>query len=364
MDLSYHLGKRLNHLLAIIIATLLLFSLAGCSGANNQTDNSQITGNQLEDENERLRTELDKANADLKTAEAKVKELENELETIRDAEATPSSSVSAKIDIKPPELTPSELIIGQWFLQNFHEEGEFSFSQILVLNSNGTGTLSRRYYLPQSELEEILSYPFPPADLDSSVKCSWSLNGDTVHISLENGEVADFSLLSEQQILQIKGGNDKYGREMPSIMEQYVERALYSEDLQAKEAARRHRFLGLWYLDVLTWTFNDDGTGVIDIPKLGDQPATKREFTYTVSDDRTDETYLCLMLDWEDGNTSYFYPEFSTDGSMSLKGFDGSETMKLTRTFDIDNCPISEQIISAGIGVFSGSIFSEMLGSD
>lgn len=355
------------------LAVLFLIALVGCTNSDAQVETDppetdqpefELIIEQLTTENERLQAELDNAIADLRTVEEKIKELENELEALREAQAAPSSSEPAKIDITPPELTPSELMVGQWFLQNFHEEGEFSFTQIFVLNSDGTGTLSRRYYLPKSELEEILSYPSPLVDFDSSVKCTWSLNGDTVHIPLENGEVADFIFSSEQQILQIKGGNDKYGREMPAVMEQYVERALYAEDIQAKEAARRHRFLGLWYLDVLTWTFDDDGTGFIDIPKLGDQPATKREFTYTVSDDRTDETYLCLILDWEDGNTSYFYPEFNTDGSMSLKGFDGTETMKLTRIFDINNCPISEQIISAGIGVFSGSIFSDILGGD
>lgn len=189
------------------------------------------------------------------------------------------------------------------------------------------------------------------------------MNGNILRIPLENGEVGELTYSPEQQLLQVQGSNDRYGREMPSVMEQYVERALYSEDIEAMEAARRHRFLGLWYLDVLTWTFNDNGTGVIDIPKLGDQPATKREFSYTVQDDRNDETYLCLMLHWKDGSTTFFYPKFSADGSMSLKGYDGTEAMKLTRTFDIDNCPISEQIISAGIGVFSGSMFSDILGS-
>ncbi|MDE6259639.1 MAG: DUF4315 family protein [Oscillospiraceae bacterium] len=363
-----HSRKRPAFLLKITLAVLLLITVAGCSNGGDQLETDQPEVNvemeQLTAENEKLRADLDDAISNLKEAEAKVKELENVLEAIQEAQAEPSPSVPVKVDITPPERTPRELLIGQWFYQGFHEEGLFSFTQTLVFNMDGTGTMSRRYYIPKSEVEAVKSSPSALPDLDSSVGCSWSLSGDTVHIVLGNGEAADFTYSAEQQQLQMKGGNDKYGKGMPSVMEQYVERALYAENLQAKEAARMRRFLGLWYLDVLTWTFNEDGTGVIDMPELGDQPATTREFTYSVTDDPTDDTYLCLMLDWEDGDTSYFYPEFDTDGSMSLKGFDSSEVMKLTRTFDIDNCPISEQIISAGMGVFSGSIFSDILGGD
>jgi len=67
------------------------------------------------------------------------------------------------------------------------------------------------------------------------------------------------------------------------------------------------------------------------------------------------------MLDSDKG-TSYFYPEFATDGSVSLKGIDGSEAMKLTRQFDMSNCPISTQIIQTGMDVFTGRIFYDMLG--
>lgn len=55
------------------------------------------------------------------------------------------------------------------------------------------------------------------------------------------------------------------------------------------------------------------------------------------------------------------YPTFETDGSMTLEFIDDSEPIRLTRTFDISNCPISEEIISNGIGVLSGSIFSDLL---
>lgn len=361
-----HWGPNWGLLVKTTLTVLLSLALVGCSNADNPAETAQSDAEddiqQLTTENKQLRIELDEKNSELEMAKAKVKELEDELKTMQGTQTPRSSSVPTTTNITPPEHTPRELLIGEWFYQGFHEEGIFSFTQTLVFNMDGTGAMNRRYYIPKNEIEEIKNSPVPLSDIDTSAAASWALDGDTVHITLDNGETADFTFLPKQQQLQMINGSDKYGKERPKTMEQYVERALYAEDIQAKEAARMRRFLGMWYFDVLTWTFNEDGTGVIDIPKLGDQPATTRKFTYSVSDDSSDPTYLCLTLDWEDGHTSYFYPEFKTDGSVSLKGFDDSEVMKLTRKFDANNCPISTQIIQNGIGVMSGSMFSEILG--
>lgn len=352
----------------ITLTALLLFALAGCSNGDSQAEAEQSKTaeeiQQLTDENERLHTELNETNDELKTAEARVKELEHELEAMREAQATPSPAEPVKTEITPPERTDRELLSGQWFLQDFHEEGQLSFVQTMVFNTNGTGTMSRRFYVPKDEvaqIEEDASWGVSLPDLDSSLGISWSLSGNTVHIELENGEIGDFVFSPEQQLLQLKDGKDTYGKDMPSVMEQYVERALYAENTKAKEAARIRRFLGMWYFDLLTWTFNEDGTCVIDIPALANQPAATLEYTYTVTDDPNDPTYLCLMLDWEDG-TSYFYPEFAKDGSISLKGIYGSEVMKLTRQFDMNNCPISTEIVKTGLDVLSGRMFYDILG--
>ncbi len=360
--------KNCTFLCKIALAALFLMALASCSDGGGQAgiDQAEVEAeiNQLMDENEKLHTELDEANSKLEAAEAKVEELENELEAMQETQDAPSSPEPVKADITPPELTDSELLVGQWFLQDFHEDGQFSWTQTFVFNTNGTGTISRRYYVPKSEIEEIeelKSYGLTVDDLDSSDGISWSLSDNTVHIELDNGETGDFIFSPEQQLLQLKGGNDKYGKEAPSIMEQYVARSLYAEDSKAREAARMRRFLGTWYFDVMVWTFNEDGTCIIDIPELANQPATTLEYTYSVADDSNDPTYLCLMLDSDKG-TSYFYPEFATDGSVSLKGIDGSEAMKLTRQFDMSNCPISTQIIQTGMDVFTGRIFYDMLG--
>ena len=150
-------------------------------------------------------------------------------------------------------------------------------------------------------------------------------------------------------------------RERPNIPEQYVEKSVIIGNIQAHEASLMRKFLGAWYFDVLVWTFNEDGTGLVDIPELGDQPATQKEFSYSLSGDITN---MLMELDWTDDTTAYFWPTLNTDGSITLKNANDTQPIKLTRTFDIDNCPISEQIISAGMGVFSGSIFSDILGGE
>jgi hypothetical protein len=128
--------------------------------------------------------------------------------------------------------------------------------------------------------------------------------------------------------------------------------------MQTEEAALRRKILGNWYFDVLTWTFNEDGTGVIDIPELGEQPATKREFSYSVSGDATN---IFMTMDWSDSDTSYFWLTVNDSSSIILQGASDTDAIKLTRTFDASNCPVTEKIVSNAMAVFSGSIVSEIL---
>jgi len=351
------------------LVVLLLVALAGCSGGNIQTEadppeddpSASVTEiDELKAENEELQAELEKAMEELKEAESKVKGLEADLKDLQEAQAVPSPSPSTpvKVDLTPPELTDSDLLLGEWFDQEFHEDGIWSWTQSLVFNAGGTGTIYRTYYIPKAEIEnadDMLT------DTDMSSQFTWRLDGNTLHVDIDDveSESVDFTYSSEQQKFNV--GDMVYVREEPSGMEEYAARALYAEDVEARKTVKMRKFLGIWYFDLITWTFNEDGTCIIDIPELANQPAATLEYTYSISDDRNDPTYLCLMLDSEKG-TSYFYPEFTTDGSISLKGADGSEVMKLTRQFDMNNCPISTQIIQNGIDAFTGRMFYDMLG--
>ena len=377
--------KNFFALLKTFCAVLCLLVLAGCSGGNEQVEADQAEVEteveQLKNENEELRTELDKAVADLKAAESKFRELENTLEAIQEAQAAdpedeapeteaPETAL-AMTNITPPDLSPKRALLGQWYLQTFHEEGVWSCTQALLFREDGTGTISQTYYIPEDEVENYVldldgngTYKYLLYDADMSDEFSWSLDGEELHVDVKDKLNLNLIYVSAQE-LALTSGEIAYGRGRPTGMEGYVERALYTEDREAKEAARRRRFLGIWYYDVLTWTFNEDGTGVWDIPELGDQPAEKRKFTYSVDDNSGIGDYLCLTIDWEDSSYWTLFPTFNADGSMSLMGIGQSEpVMKWTKTFDIDNCPVTEQIISNGLGVLSGSIFDDFLGGN
>lgn len=351
--------RQWKRILVYILLFTLVLLLPACSGSGETSEIDRLT-----EENTQLRSELDGVQEQLEAAESEIRRLEGELDAASEAAAeieTPAPSIA------PPQMDMETFLLGAWYDQGFHEEGMFSWLQVLILEADGAGTMNRFYYVPKSEaenLQEQVDLGLSIGNFDSTTKCSWSLEGDALRVVLENGEIGNYTVLPEQQQLILKYSNGQeqiYKKEKPAGVETYVRRSLYTEDMEAKEAARREQFLGDWYFDVLEWTFREDGTGYLDIPELGDQPATKREFTYDVLDDSADPTYLCLVMYWDNGSTSYYYPTFETDGSMTLEFMDGSEPIKLTRTFDINNCPISEAIISNGIGVLSGSIFSDLL---
>ena len=375
---SSHSRKSVVILLWSTLAIMALFVLAGCSGGNNDSGDVQVLPeqteiNQLKEENETLHKALEKVLADLEKAESKNAELEAEklksdeqskTDVVPETQEETPQAPAIQIDFVPPQRKPEELLAGEWYYLDFHEDGFFSWMQSMVFYADGTGTLNRTYYVPKGEAEDL---PYALENLDVSAGYSWTLNGDKLHVAADSGENIDFIFLSEQQQLLLDTGNDvpDYGREKPALLEGYVERKLFAESnaVQAKKELVTRSLLGTWYFDVLTWTFDEDGTGIIDIPKLGDQPATTREFSYSLTIDMegTEVTYMCLMLDWPDGRTSYFYPTANDGGSIILEGTGGTEAIRLTRTFDIDNCPMSEAIIANGIGVLSGSIFNDIL---
>ena len=375
-----------NIILKITMVAMLLL-IVGCSGesGNQQPSSEQLQIDQLTLENEILRTELEALRASLESAELRIenlrtsinnatKKFETELSTLKEelSAAQENSTVQTETEatsfsIVPPQSDPNELLIGEWYYQTFHEDGSFSWAQSMVFSSNGTGTIRRTYYVPLSDVESIKEMVGMGAgfeDFDSSSGFSWSLDGNLLHISLQTGETADFTFSSEsQQLTQATQGSNPqvYARQLPSGMDQYTERSRFVNDTSAKKAILMRKFLGTWYYDVLEWTFNEDGTGIIDIPALGNQPATQQKFTYMVSDDPGDVTYLCLIIDWDETRTSYYYPVFNSDGSIVLRDAGDSELAKLTRVFDLNNCPISTAIIQNGIGVMTGSIFDDIL---
>ena len=343
------MSKILRMLLANILVISLSFMFFGCS---NQSE--QEVMQQLQEENEELRKELNAAIANSEKAEPSIEEGSENPSTQSKTELTES-------DIIPPQCDSNDLLVGEWFYQKFHEEEMNNWIQSLVFNPDGTGTIIRTFYLPK-DLEDYSSSDFSG---EVSLEFSWSLESNVLHTEYEgNGGKADYTVSFEQQQIIQKEENSSiqaiYTREMPFVPEKYIKVSILQQNIKSEEMANMRRFLGNWYFDVLLWTFNDDGTGVMNIPELGQQPATQRTFTYSISGDAEN---LLMTLDWSDSETTYFWPTINDDGSITLKNGGDSESITLTRKFDKSNCPLTKEILSNTIGVLSGSIFSEILPS-
>ena len=388
-----HSRKSLASFLRNILLAAFLLVLVGCSDANNTPQESQPSQEQMQieelsAENENLRKELDAVTTELEKSKSKIDELEaelsatkddliekleeladtkNELRAAQENQLKEPETVPNQINVTPPQLSPEEALLGEWFFSKLVENGRRSKTQSMTFYANGTGVISETYYVPESDVEliqERISSGMGFECADRSTDFSWSLVGDTIHVEIANGEVGDFTYSAEEQKFSFNDGKNVYGREKPSV-EKYVAHSSFTaanDAMKAKEDAIKRRCIGAWYFDVLIWTFNEDGTGVIDIPELGDQPASKMEFTYDIIVDLSTNTAELIVITWDDGRESYHWPELNSDGSMTLKGTADSEPIKLTRQFDPDNCPLTEEIISSAMGVWDGSIVQKFLG--
>ena len=367
--------------LKVALAVLLVLSLGGCSGGSGE----------LEAENERLRAELETANESLKAVDSRLEELESKLDTPKDEpaerpiekpakspaekaekdSAEESAAVSVQSEIVPPESNPRELVTGEWFFQDFHEEEMNNWIQSLVFNSDGSGRIIRTFYLPKDLNASNYSTPAPVNE--ATLGFSWSLSGDILTTVYEgDGGVVEYAFWPEQQQLIIKSEMGKplkneriYVRSKPPIPEEYTESSVIHGNIQAQENALMRKFFGCWYFDLLIWTFNEDGSGVIDIPELAGQPASTRKFTYSVSLVEGDHADMMITMEWQDSETtSYFLVTENEDSSLVLKGIGGSDTIRLTRTFESSNCPITQAIIAQEVSVLTGSIVYDILPSE
>lgn len=110
----------------------------------------------------------------------------------------------------------------------------------------------------------------------------------------------------------------------------------------------------------MIWRFNDDGTGVIDIPAFGQYPADKKEFEFTVTENSgVGDANLNISL--VDGKQIMYFATFGneSDGSVMLNPHEGN-AIKLTRSYDIGNSPITDEILEEGLDLFES--FSDPAG--
>lgn len=396
-------SSRLEKGLTTFFLALLLFALVGCSSVNNtpqtplesQMSSEQIELEDLKNENGRLREELEAAITELEESRSKIDELEAELSAAKDEliekleqlsntntevryekegqlNEPESATLSNPMDDTSPQLTLEESVLGEWFYEQFIENGYWSRIQSMILYADGTGVINQVYYMPESDAEinrEWISQGLEVTIGDRLIDFSWSLADNMIHIETEEGEIVDFVYWVEEEKLSFTDGSWVHVRQqLPAEKyDGYVAHSTFApanEALKAKEDEIKRPCIGVWCFDILNWTFNEDGTGCIDIPEVGDQPASKVEFSYTIEIDTLTNEVGLIVIEWDDSGTSYYWPKFNSDGSMTLEGAAGSKPIKLTRQFDPDNCPITQQLMSNMMGVLTGTIVRDFLGGE
>ena len=170
----------------LIFATTLFVFLAGCSSQDNQAKIEQLMNenekiqtelnlkiDQLNAENQELRNEISAASDELHSADQKIKELEEELSNSSEIETTVA-------EIQPRQLEPTEALIGEWFYPEFRQNSLIdNWIQSLVFRADGTGTITRTFYLPTDITESDYSTSEPLNEVSQGF--SWTLSGDQLH---------------------------------------------------------------------------------------------------------------------------------------------------------------------------------------
>lgn len=225
------MSKILRMLLANILVISLSFMFFGCS---NQSE--QEVMQQLQEENEELRKELNAAIANSEKAEPSIEEGSENPSTQSKTELTES-------DIIPPQCDSNDLLVGEWFYQKFHEEEMNNWIQSLVFNPDGTGTIIRTFYL----LKDLEDYSSSDFSGEVSLEFLWSLESNVLHTEYEgNGGKADYTVSFEQQQIIQKEENSSiqaiYTREMPFVPEKYIKVSILQQNIKSEEMANMRRF--------------------------------------------------------------------------------------------------------------------------
>ena len=280
-------------------------------------------------------------------------------------EAEPELIQTEPINIEPIQLSYREMILGEWF-----SDEEFRGVNIHshIFFHDGTGVQVSTWYVHESS--SGLSSSDPNSTGVTEMPFTWSIDGTAVStfnpptIFSPNGTRRDWEIIESGQETWLHFYNDEgtfaaaLSRAMPALPEGYVPAASLLADSRAFEEALRRRFLGSWFFDVTTWTFNEDRTGVVDIPKVGDGTAEQWEFTYRVSEHMFGLD-ANIWFTFSDGLSIFTGAEFGNRSGGSIY-FDTLE-MTLTRNFDLTNTPITSQMVSDAMSVITGQFVEDLL---
>lgn len=251
-------------------------------------------------------------------------------------------------------------IVGAWFSDSYiQEDGHPDYYTEFELDEDGTGRIVAYDCLNVDPDSECTSSD----DGRDIVTFTWKIRGNVFTILTYDGQMVnfDYKYSKEKGTLVSLDGYIGYSRKMPKVpTNREYETRIY--DLYNKEHMEKRtimeRLKGLWYFDMTEWTFNDDGTGVLYIPKIGPGKEKKRKFTYDVFATKTYDTIYLTITFPDDGTEAGFYVKRNgEDGSMS---FENSKIV-LKRNFDMNNCPLTKEIVQNNLDVLSGNFFDDWL---
>jgi hypothetical protein len=239
--------------------------------------------------------------------------------------------------VQPRELSLEEKLQGEWFVQTFRVYNATPAMVSLLFNADGTGAQILNYYMPGENT--ILAPTISSGEIAFSY--TWSLNDNMVSEQFadsENPEILTFNNNEQgsQLVILDKDGNiaTTLTREPPTVPEGLVSlNAMIKKSVPAVPILT-WRFLGKWYASSSTYTFNSNGTGLIDTPAAGSDPGAQTEFTFRVSKGLSDED-ANISITLEDGTTLPYSAIFGgtnggwNSGSVMLEG--SGEPLLLTQ---------------------------------
>lgn len=289
----------MNHkLYVVILSVILLMVLTACSEGNSSKQNqldentmSQAVTDQPQDESE--------------------------------IEVTPGADTNQIEPTMPVETQPSsgELLYGEWYGDDL---AKYEF------RAGGAGVIEH--------LGDLTGF-------------TWSIDGNSVTVKTNGTYETNFELMGDELHLINSEGTYTYTR-TPSSVYLEANQELFQQEVH--ETTLNQKFLGEWYFDVFIWRFNDDGTGVIEIPEFNRNPAEEKKFEFNVIENQMGENVLSISL--SGGKTIMYLATYANQsgGSVTLQPIGGGKTIMLTRSYDMGNSPITDEIIDEGISLFEG----------
>ncbi|QJD85000.1 hypothetical protein [Cohnella herbarum] len=302
--MSYMRGfmkKMKSNLYVVFLSVALIMMLAACGDGNSNSQNQS-------DENVTDQTQN----------EAEI-EATSGSDALQAGQTMPVETPSSQVALT--QSSSEELLAGEWY--GGLEKNEF--------RADGTGVIEH--------LGDLYDF-------------TWSIDGNTLTMLTPGTYETSFKFVGDELQLTNSDGTRILTREPSS---DYVDANKEISQQQATETALTRKFLGEWYFDVFIWHFNDDGTGVIDVPEFSGDPAEQKEFTFSVVEDPTGTGDVNISITLPDGRLSMYHATFGNQsgGSVTLQPtLKGGQSIMLTRSFDVRNSPITDEIIDEGVALF------------